>query len=147
MAKISDFKPADIVRIEFEDYAGKETGEFINIRRIDSQAVRDRMHDFHEQYAGSEKKASDEEAGLALMVALIDSWSFDEEINAETVKGLCELYPRTATFSGVDAKMLEAAANKANFIKKKPATDPASVAGMEAGQDTGRKQRKRQKTA
>lgn len=133
MGKISDYAPLDLVKLEFENYAGEVTGEFINIRRIDSKAVRDAMHIYHENAVGSETTASEEDVGLALMTALIDSWSFSEEITSESVSGLMDLYPRTATFPGIDAKILEASANKANFIKKKPAVNNPSVSVVEAG--------------
>lgn len=133
MAKISDYAPLDLVKLEFENYAGEVTGEFINVRRIDSKAVRDAMHQYHESIVGSETSPSEEAVGLALMTALIDSWSFSEEITSESVSGLMDLYPRTATFPGIDAKILEASANKANFIKKKPAVNNPSVSVVEAG--------------
>jgi len=136
MAKITDYKPADTVRLEFEDYAGQPTGEHLKIRRIDSQLVRDEMLEYNRIAAEAETPPTDEERGVAFIKALIDEWSFDEEITIETVSGLIDLYPRTATFVGIDVIILEASKTKSAFVKKKPTTDRVSESGMEAGKET-----------
>ncbi len=135
MAKISDYKPADFVRLEFEDYAGEKTGEWIDVLRIDHPFVRKQMMDYNREVAEEETPPTDEQRGVAFIMALIEDWSFDEEISHETVSGLIELYPRTQTFPGIDSKILEAATNKSAFVKKKPTTDRVSGAELEAGEE------------
>lgn len=118
MAKIADYKPADTVRLEFEDYSGNPTSEWLTVRRIDSQPVREAMLEYNRLAAEAETPPTDEQRGVAFVKSLIDSWSFDEAITEETVSGLIDLYPRTQNFPGIDAKILEASTNKSAFVKK-----------------------------
>lgn len=141
MGKISDYAPLDLVKLEFENYAGEVTGEFINVRRIDSDPFRKAMLDYNRSAAEMEASPSDVERGVAMIVALIDSWSFDEGISIGSVGALIKLYPRTTTFPGIDAKILEAATNKHAFVKKKPAVNNPPVSGVEIGQKAQRKQK------
>lgn len=136
MGSISDYKPADTVRLEFDNYDGNPTGEWLTVRRIDSPAVRDAMLEYNRLAAESETPPTDEQRGVAFVRSLIESWSFDEEITDETVSGLIDLYPRTQSFQGIDAVILKASSDKGSFVKKKPATDQPSGAGVEAGEET-----------
>ena len=141
MGKISDYAPLDLVKLEFENYAGEVTGEFINVRRIDSKAVRDAMTEYNRMAAEAETPPTEDQKNIAFNMALIDSWSFDDDINEESVRWLLDIYPRTASFDGIDWLMLRAAQNKSSFVKKKPAVNNPPVSGVEIGQKAQRKQK------
>ncbi len=110
MSNFDSYVPADIVRIEFEDYAGNPTGEWLNVRRIDSQEVVQAYVDYNRAVA---EGADPDELGVNLLNIMIESWSFDDELSSESVQRFATVFP------AVVDQIITAAQTKANFITKK----------------------------
>ncbi len=110
MSTFDSYTPADTVRIEFEDYAGNPTGEWLNVRRIDSQEVVQAYLEYNRAVA---EGADPEKLGTNLLGIMIESWSFDDELSAESVQRFATVFPTV-----VD-QIITAAQTKVNFIAKK----------------------------
>lgn len=110
MSNFDNYAPADTVRIEFEDYAGNPTGEWLNVRRIDAPEVVQAYLDYNRALA---EGADQDAVGSNILGVMIESWSFDDELNQESVERFATVFP-----SVVD-QIITATQTKTNFIAKK----------------------------
>lgn len=110
MSNFENYAPAETVRIEFEDYAGNPTGEWLNVRRIDSQEVVQAYLEYNRAVA---EGADQEKLGTNLLCIMIESWSFDDALSTESVQRFATVFP------AVVDRIITAAQTKANFVAEK----------------------------
>jgi hypothetical protein len=139
----------------FKDYKFKKTvklplfaEEFLHIRQISASEFTQAAHGYHLERlelkaAGALTDEEDARLNLAMVWALVDSWSFDDELTLENFVDFLQSPDR----SGMAAQWVQAihrtADNSDSFIQKKP--KPSSTGSELSGASTGKPEKKTRK--
>ena len=141
----------------FKDYQATKTarvdlfhGEHLNVRQLSSAEFLAAALPFHRErleleQAGKFDEAAETRINLSTAFALVDSWSFDDELTLENFIELLQCDELKGVAAQVVQKIDRAASDPDNFVKKK--SPSLSTGSSESGSLTAAPETKTSKRA